>query len=168
MDYYRIGYIANTLGVKGELKVLLLTDNANRFNGLKACYVDTCNGRLQVEVEKYRPYKANCIALKLRGYDNINSVLDFKGKYLEVDKDNLARLEEGHYYIFEIIGCRVLTMDGASLGSVADVLSQGANDLYVVTGEKGEILIPAVKEMVKDIDIIGKTIRVDLPEGLIE
>jgi 16S rRNA processing protein RimM len=168
VEYFRIGYIANTLGVKGELKVVLLTSIPDRFETLQTCYIDTGTGKLQVRVEKQRPYKTNSIALKLTGYDDIDSVTGFKGKYLEVDRDNLATLEEGHYYVFEIIGCSVINADGCVLGEVVDVLSPGAHDLYVVMGKHGEILIPAVKEMVKDIDIREKTIRVSLPEGLIE
>ncbi|MDD2573225.1 MAG: ribosome maturation factor RimM [Bacillota bacterium] len=168
MDYYRIGYIANTLGLRGEMKVLLISNVPDRFEDLKDCFINSGNIRLPVEVERYRPYKKNCVALKLKGYDDANSVEALKGRYLEVDRANLAKLEEGHFYMFDIIGCKVFTTDGELLGEVEDVLSLGTNDLYVVKGERGEILIPAVKEMVKDIDIAKKTIRVQLPEGLVE
>ena len=123
MDYFRIGYIANTLGVKGELKVLLLSSIPDRFRGLDRCYIDTGAGRLRVNVERYRPYKKGIIALKLKGYDDANSVLGFKGKYLEVDRENLAPLQEGQFYVFDIIGCKVKDTDGAVLGEVVDVLS---------------------------------------------
>lgn len=168
MEYYRIGYIANTLGIKGELKVLLLTNITGRFKDLKDCYIDTGDGRLPVQVEGYRPYKKGIIALKLKGYDSINPVQAFKSKYLEVDRDNLAQLPKGHYYVFDIIGCKVLTTDDTELGRVVDVLSPGAHDLYVVKCDSGEILIPAVKEMVKNIDMDKKIMVVSLPEGLIE
>lgn len=168
MDYYRIAYIANTLGIRGELKVLLISNVPDRFDGLEDCYIDTGKERLPVQVERHRPYRKNCVAIKLKGYDDIRSVEPFKGSYLVVDRANLAKLEEGHFFVFDIIGCKVLTTDGEAIGEVEDVLSSGANDLYVVKREKGEVLIPAVKEMVKDIDIAKKTIRVQLPEGLVE
>lgn len=168
MDYYRIGYIANTLGIKGELKVLSISNVPGRFDNMKSCYIDTGNGKLSLELERYRPYKGRYIALKFLGYDDIDSVAMFKGKYLEVDEGNLAELEEGHFYVFDIIGCKVLTADGESLGEVGDVLSHAGNDVYVIKGKKGDILIPAVKEIVKDIDIVKKAIKVDLPEGLVE
>jgi 16S rRNA processing protein RimM len=168
MEYYKIGYIANTLGIKGEMKVLLLSNIPDRFKDLEECYINTGTGRQRVEVERYRPYKTGSIVLKLKGYDDANSVLPFKGKYLEVDRDNLARLEEGQFYVFDIIGCKVLEADGSMLGEVVEVLSPGAHDVYVVKGDKGEILIPAVKEMVKEINIREKIISVQLPEGLVE
>jgi 16S rRNA processing protein RimM len=168
MDYFRIGYIANTVGIKGELKVLLISNIPERFKDLKECYIHTGTVRLQVEVERYRHYKKGYIALKLKGYDDANSVSAFKGKYLEVDRENLAQLSEGQYYVFDIIGCKVLDSDGSVLGEVTEVISPGANDVYVVKGPRGEILIPAVKDMVKSIDIGEKTIRVELPEGLVE
>ncbi len=168
MEYYKIGYIANTLGVRGELKVVVVSNIPDRFENLKCCYIDTGNVRLPVEVERERTHKTGIAAIKLKGYDDLDSVLAFKGKYLEVDRNNLAELGEGHYFVFEIMGCRVVTTDGTLLGEVTDVLTRDAHDLYVVEGEKGEILIPAVRDMVKEIDIDKKTIRVDLPEGLME
>ncbi len=168
MDYYKIGYIINTLGIKGELKVFPVSNIPNRFDDLKICYINTEKGRLPMDVEKSRPYKKKYVLLKFKGYDGINSVIGFKGKYLEVDRANLAQLQEGHFYVFDIIGCKVYTENNELLGKVKDVLPSGASDLYAVEGEKGEMLIPAVKEIVKHIDITTKTIRVQLPEGLIE
>ena len=74
MEYFKIGYIANTLGIKGEIKVLLLSNIPDRFKDLEECYINTGAGRLRVEVERHRPYKTGSIALKLKGYDDANSV----------------------------------------------------------------------------------------------
>ncbi len=169
MDYYKIGYIVNTLGIKGELKVLPLSNIPNRFNSLERCYIDIDGHRLAMDVEKRRAYKGGrYIALKFRHYDEIDSVIGFKAKYLEVDRANLAPLQEGHFYVFDVIGCKVYTERNELLGNVKDVLPTGANDVYVVEGEKGEILIPAIKSIVKRIDIASKVIDIQLPEGLIE
>ena len=136
----------------------------DRFDGLRTA-IDT-EGKAVGAGGKAQPYRKNC-GYKAKGYDDIRSESQ-RGSYLVVDRANLAKLEEGHFFVFDIIGCKVLTTDGEAIGEVEDVLSSGANDLYVVKREKGEVLIPAVKEMVKDIDIAKKTIRVQLPEGLVE
>lgn len=168
MEYYRIGYIANTLGIGGELKVQTLTSDISRFSSLKSCYIDMEKEKERVEVQYYREYKKNYIIVKLKGFDTKGGTEKFKGKYMVVDENNLARLEEGRYYIFQILGCRVKTAEGEELGEITDVLQPGGNDVYVVTEGKREILVPAVKRFVKDIDIKRKVITVDLPEGLIE
>jgi 16S rRNA processing protein RimM len=168
VEYIRIGYIANVLGIRGELKVEPLTSDTGRFGRLEYCYIDTGKGRLKVFPEHHRAYKNKHIILKLKSYDSIDSVLKFKGKYIEVDRKNLAELKEGSYYIFDIIDCTVYTVDGLELGKVVDVLQPGGNDVYVVAGDRGEILVPALKHVVKDIDIANKLIKVDLPEGLMD
>jgi 16S rRNA processing protein RimM len=168
VKYIRIGYITNVLGIKGELKVEPLTSNTDRFYGLEYCYIDTGKGRLKVCPEYHRAYKNKLIIIKLKGYDSIDKVQQFKGKYLEVDRDNLAKLQEGSYYIFDIVDCTVYTNDGLEIGKVVDVLQPGGNDVYVVAGKRGEVLIPALRHVVKHIDIENKVIRVDLPEGLME
>ncbi|MBA1333830.1 MAG: 16S rRNA processing protein RimM [Firmicutes bacterium] len=168
MEYYRIGYIANTLGIAGELKVQVLTNDIARFSSLEFCFIDMGKEKERVEIQYYREYKKGYIIIKFRGLDTISETEKFKGRYMVVDEDNLAQLEEGHYYIFQILGCRVKTEEGEELGEVTDVLQPGGNDVYVVRGREKEILVPAVKQFVKDIDIKRKVITVDLPEGLIE
>lgn len=166
--HIRVGYIFNTLGIKGELKVEPLTNDIKRFDDLEYCYINMGKFREKVYIQSYRPYKNGNIIVKLKDYDDINSVLKFKGRYMEIGEENLAQLEEGHYYIFQIIGCRVFTTDGEELGSVVEVLQPGGNDVYVVEGDKGQVLIPAIKEVVKEIDVDNKIIKVVLLEGLIE
>lgn len=166
--HIRVGYIFNTLGIKGELKVEPLTNDIKRFDDLEYCYINMGKFREKVYIQSYRPYKNGNIIVKLKDYDDINSVLKFKGRYMEIGEENLVQLEEGHYYIFQIIGCRVFTTDGEDLGSVVEVLQPGGNDVYVVEGDKGQVLIPAIKEVVKEIDVDNKIIKVVLLEGLIE
>lgn len=168
MDYYRVGYIAKALGIKGEVKVVPISNIPNRFRSLKDCFIDTGGVRLPVNVESVRPCVRDFVALKFTGYDDADSVAAFKGKYLEVDSDNLAKLKKGQYYVFDIIGCKVFTTDGEFLGEVVDVISRDTYDLFAVKGEKGDIFVPAIKEMVKDIKIAKKTIKVHLPKGLVE
>jgi 16S rRNA processing protein RimM len=168
MDYYKIGYITNTLGIRGELKVQPLTGSIDRYGELEFCYIDMGKAKEKVRIEYYKPYRKETIVIKLEGYNSINEVEKFKGKYLVVDEENLAELEEGRYYIFQIIGCRVKTENGEEIGEVTEVLQPGGNDVYVAKGKKGEVLIPAVRQVVKRIDINNGVIIVDLPEGLIE
>lgn len=168
MEYIRIGYISNILGIKGELKVVPLTDNVKRYDILEYCYIDMEEYREKVCIEKYKPYKKKNISVKFKDYDDANSVLKFKGRYIEVDKANLVELKKDQYFIFQIIDCRVYSIEGEDLGKVVDVLQPGGNDVYVVKGPTGKILIPAIKAVVKKIDVNDKVIHVELPEGLIE
>jgi len=168
MEYIRIGFITNILGIKGELKVEPLTDDIKRFDELECCFIDMGKYRQKVYLERYRLYKKKNIVMKFKYYDNADNVLKFKGRYIEVDTENIVKLEKGHYFIFQIIDCQVYSTEGEELGKVVEVLQPGGNDVYVVKGPGGDILIPAIKDIVKNVDVENKIIRVDLPEGLIE
>ncbi len=168
MEYIKIGYITNTLGINGELKVEPLTSDVGRFGVLESCYINMGKHRKKVRLERYRRYKKKHVIVKFEGLDDIASVERFKGRYMEIDMENAVRLPEGHYFIFQLLGCRVYTSQGDDLGQVVEVLQPGGNDVYVVKSPAGEVLIPALKDVVREIDIENKTIRVDLPEGLLE
>ncbi|WP_130806913.1 ribosome maturation factor RimM [Senegalia massiliensis] len=165
MKNIKVGKIINTHGIRGELKVLPLTDDPKRFSDLKEIYIDDDSYYIQKV-----GYKKNFPIIKLKEYSNINDVLKFKEKYIYISEENLVDLEEDSYFIFQIKGLKVFTLEGLEVGIVKDVLTPGANDLYVVKSENKnkEYLIPAVKEFIKEIDLENKKIIINPIEGLLE
>jgi 16S rRNA processing protein RimM len=170
IEYLEIGEIVNTHGVKGELKVIPLTDNPERYNYLTWVYIDK-NGLLErFDIESARIAKGN-VLLKLKGIDNSDAAVKLKGLYLKVNRENAVKLPEGSYFICDLVGCEVIDIVAGKLGILADVLKTGSNDVYVVSNETNsgkEILIPALKEIVIDISTVDKKITISLPKGLLD
>lgn len=162
-EFITIGKAVAPHGVRGDVRVVPLTDFPERFSSLKTVRLD--DGRvLTVEGAKYHK---QFVLLKFRGLDDRNAVEPIKGKLLQVGRADLVPLPEGHYYIFDIIGLEVFDEAGASLGRVADVLATGANDVYITEREGSKpLLIPAIKEVVRSIDIPGGRMVVKLQEEL--
>lgn len=164
----RVGLIINTHGIKGEVKLKSLTDDNNRFRDLKTIYLEK-TGRfckvLGVKFVKDTPI------LKLEGIDSIEEASIFKNTYISIDKEDLVDLPEDTYFIFDIIGCSIININNDSvLGKVVDVITYTPNDVYVVELEdsKKEVLIPVVKEFIKQVNIKDKKIFIDPIEGMIE
>lgn len=168
-DLLRVGVIANTHGIKGEVKVFPTTDDPQRFKMLKDVILDTGREKLNLEVESARFFK-NMVILKFKGIDNINDVEKYKGRDLLVTRENAVPLEEGEYFIADLIDLEVYDEAGARLGILYDVMQTGANDVYVVKNEESgrEILLPAIDECVLDINMEEGKILVHLMEGLID
>ncbi len=165
-NYLRVGVISSTHGIKGEVKVFPTTDDVNRFKELKKVILDTGKELLPMEIEGVKFFKQMAI-LKFKGIDDINDVEKYKGKDLLVDRENAVKLEEGEYFIYDLIQSEVITDEGEMLGYLAEIISTGANDVYVVKTEDGkEILIPSIKECILDVDVDHKKITVHLLNGL--
>ncbi len=165
-DYFRVGVIANTHGIKGEVKVFPTTEDPSRFQGMKRIVLDTGDEKLVWEVASARYFK-NMVILKFRGIDDINDVEKYKGMDLLVPREDAIPLEEGEYYIADIIGARVETEDGTFFGELRDVLQTGANDVYVVDHEGREVLLPVIADCVLDRDLEKKVVTVHIMEGLL-
>ncbi|OKP99332.1 ribosome maturation factor RimM [Paenibacillus sp. P46E] len=167
-----VGKLVNTHGIRGEIKILSSTDFPEvRFAPGKKLLVVPADGspKFEVTVETAREHKGMYIA-KLEGYTNINQVEKYKGSMLKVPSDDLVELPENEYYFHQIVGCEVYTDvdDSQPLGQITEILQPGANDVWVVKPAKGpEILIPVIKDVVLDVDIQEKKIRVHLMEGLL-
>lgn len=158
-----IGRIGAPHGVRGEVRIVPLTDFPDRFEGLKQAYLDD-NG--VVEFEQVR-YHQKFIIAKFKGFDNRDAVDRIKNKLLRVERSEVPPLGEGEYYSFDIIGLNVVTEEGEQLGQVTDVLKTGSNDVYVAKNEDGkETLIPALKKVVTNIDLIAGMMTVKLQEVL--
>lgn len=167
-DKLRVGVIASTHGIKGEVKVFPTTNDLNRFKSLKNVWMDTGKEELKLEIEGVKFFKKFAI-LKFKGIDNINDIEKYKGRDLYVSRENAQRLRRNEYYIVDLIGVSVWEEDGRYLGVLKDVIETGANDVYAVDMEDGrELLIPAIKQCILEVDIEGKKMVVHLLEGLLE
>lgn len=165
-----VGKIVNTHGIRGELKVLSSTDFPDiRFaEGKKLIFVQPETGRrVEATVENARPSKGTYI-LKFKEYGNINEVEGFKGWDLKVTKEETLELPENEYYFHEIIGCAVVTDEGEQIGSIMEILRPGANDVWVVKMNNGkELLLPVIDDVVLDVDVAAKLVKVHMMEGLL-
>lgn len=162
-----IGQIVNTYGIKGFLKVVPYTDDITRFEDLKSIYIEIKNSLETFIIEEVK-YSKNLVLLKLRGIDDINTAEKFKNCYIKIDRKDAVKLPEDSYFIVDLIGIKVLTDNNEELGNIVDVYPTGANDIYVVKNELGkQVLLPAIGEVIKNVDIENKKMIVHLIEGLV-
>lgn len=162
-----IGQIVNSYGIKGFLKVVPFTDNVNRYDDLKTIYIEKNKKLTQMEIEEVK-YHKNLVLLKLKGIDDINDTLEYKNCYIKIDRKDAVELPEDTYFIVDLIGLEVVTEEGLILGTLVDVFPTGSNDVYVVKDELGkQTLLPAIGEVIKNVDIENKKMTVHLLEGLI-
>lgn len=165
-----IGKVVNTHGIKGEIKVFPQTDFPEvRFKvGNKLSMFPPDGGQpIMIEILASREQKKMYV-LKLKGFDNINQVEKYKGWELKTSEEDRVELDEGEYYLRDIIGCAVETDEGESLGIITDVLSPGANDIWVVKLTNGkELLLPVIDDVVLEVDITARKVKVYLMEGLL-
>lgn len=163
----QVGVISSTHGVRGEVKVFPTTDNASRFKHLKKVYLDTGREQIPLEIQNVKFFKQFAI-LKFKGIDNINDIEKYKGKSLLIDREDAVELDEDEYYIADMIGMEVYTEDGCLFGTLKDVMETGANDVYIVDSkDNGEVLIPAIRDCILDVDVEKNRMMIHLMEGLI-
>lgn len=162
-----IGQIVNTYGIKGFVKVMPFTDNINRFEDLDSIYLQTKKGLETFEIEEVK-YSKNMVLLKLKGIDDINVAENYRNCYLKIDRKDAVELPEDTYFIVDLLDMEVETEEGEALGKIIDVYPTGSNDIYVVKNEEGkQILLPAISQVVKTVDIQNKKMIVHLLNGLI-
>ncbi len=163
----QVGVISSTHGVRGEVKVFPTTDDVKRFKKLKEVILDTGREQLRLEVEGVKFFKQFAI-VKFKGIDNINDIEKYKGKSLLVDRKNAVKLQKNEYFIADMIGLTVFTEDGETFGTLKDVLETGANDVYIIDSlEHGEVLVPAIKQCILDVNIEEGYMKIHLLEGLV-
>ncbi len=167
-QFLRVGVISSTHGVRGEVKVFPTTDDPERFKVLKKVLLDTGKEHRELEITGVKFFK-NQVILKFKGYDNINDIEIYKGMDLLIPREDAVPLEENENYIADLIDMTVVTDDGKTLGILVDVLQTGANDVYVVeTPGKKEILLPAIRDCILDVNVEEKNMRVHILEGLLD
>lgn len=166
-NYLRVGVITTTHGVRGEVKVFPTTDDPNRFMDLKKLYLDIGKELIPLELENVKFFK-QLVILKFKGIDNINDIEKYKGKDLLIDREDAVKLEEGEYFIIDLIDATVITEDGKELGVLTEILTTAANDVFVVTTpEAKEVLIPYINDCILDIDVANRKIIVRLLDGML-
>ena len=163
----QVGVITSTHGVRGEVKVYPTTDDAVRFKQLKHVLLDTGKETLSLEIQGVKFFK-QFVILKFKGIDNINEVERYKRCPLLVERKDAVELDEDEYFIADMIGMTVETEDGKEFGTLKDVIETGANDVYVIESrEHGEVLIPAIRECILDVDVEEQKMKIHLMDGLI-
>lgn len=163
----RVAKVINTHGVHGEVKAIPLSDFPERYAYLKRVFVEGDEIK-ECTVQSAR-WNKNMLLLKFEGIENANDAALLKNKYLAIDRQEAVLLPEDEYYIFEIIGMEVVDINGQRIGTIKDVLQNPANDVYVIRDEENrEILVPALKSIVKQVDLERKTMIVELPPGLVD
>lgn len=164
----QVGVITQTHGVHGEVKVFPTTDDPERFLDLEYVYLDTGREKKKLEIQNVKFFK-QLVILKFKGINNINDIEKYKKCALLVDRENAVELEEDEYFIADMIGMNVLTEDGEIFGILKDVIETGANDVYIVDSKKhGEVLIPAIKECILDVNVKEGRMLVHLMDGLVD
>ncbi|WP_349252455.1 ribosome maturation factor RimM [Anoxybacillus kestanbolensis] len=170
VKWFHVGKIVNTHGIRGEVRVISRTDfTEERYKIGNVLYIFMENKPpVEVKVASHRVHKSFDL-LTFEGYDNINLVEPFKGAIIKIPETQLQPLNEGEYYFHEIIGCTVVTEDGEPIGEIKEILTPGANDVWVVKRKKGgDVLIPYIDDVVKQVDVENKTITIHVMEGLLD
>lgn len=165
-DYLQVGVITSTHGIRGEVKVFPTTDDPARFKTLKNLVLDTGKTYIPLEIENVKFFK-QFVILKFKGINNINDIEKYKKMPLLVSREDAVELEEDEYFMADMIGMEVVTEDGEKFGVLKDIMETGANDVYVIdSDEHGEVLLPAIKECILEVNIEEQKMVVHLMNGL--
>lgn len=165
-DFLEIGQIVNSYGIKGFFKVVPFTDDITRFDDLKNIYIEKNRKLEKKEIEEVK-YHKNLVLVKIKGIDDINDTEQYKNCYLKIDRKDAVELPEDTYFITDLIDIDVFTEEGKTLGKIVDIFPTGSNDVYVVKDELGkQILLPAIGEVIKNVNILEKKMTVKLIAGL--
>lgn len=165
-EFVSIGIISKAHGIKGEVIVSPITDNPQQFFRLKELYVSDGNGKRHIlKIERIRE-KQNTFIIKFHGIEERDQAEILKHFYVEKRLEKNQELLPDEYFVFDLIGLQVKTTDGEIIGVVKDVLSLPANDVYEVQDKSRQILIPAIKSIVKKIDLENELILIEFLDGL--
>lgn len=167
-ELLQVGVVTQTHGIRGEVKVFPTTDDAGRFRDLKKVFLDTGREKLPLEIQGVKFFK-QFVIVKFKELDTINEVERFRRCPLLVPREDAVPLEEDEYYIADMIGMQVETEDGEAFGILKDVMETGANDVYVIDSiSHGEVLVPAIKECIRKVDVAEGKMTVHLMDGLVQ
>ena len=165
-EFVSVGYIARTHGIKGDVKVIPLSDVPGRYNTLKWVYVNTRSGETKKCYIRHVRKANDWLIVSFTSFRTVSEAEEIVGGYISVPLNEVPGLDKDIYYNFEIIGMDVYTVEGRCLGKVKDIISTGSNDVYIVKDNKAEHLIPAIRDVVKEIDTKRKRMVITLIEGL--
>ena len=168
VEEFQIGVITQTHGIKGEVKVFPTTDDVKRFKRLEKVTIDSGKKRFEAEIESVKFFK-QFVILKFKGFDTIEDIQPYKQAKLLVDREHAVRLRKDEYFVADLIGTKVVSDEGTELGVMTDVIETAANDVYVVKNSEGEeILFPAIKDCVKEVDLENGVITLHVMDGLLD
>ncbi len=166
-QYFEIGQIVNTFGIKGMVKVNPFTDDISQFEEMETILVDKKGSLQEMQIEEVK-YSKNQVLLKLKGIETVNDAEKYRNCYLKLPREKARKLPKNTYFIADLIGLEVYTEEGKLLGKVDDIYNTGASDIYVIKDTLGkQILLPAIKDVIKQIDLEQEKIVVHLLDGLV-
>lgn len=165
VEYFEIGQISNTHGLKGEMKVRPFTEKNEDYAKLENILVDF-NGTLKKYTVESVRYQKDVVLMKLKGVDDIEEAEKLKGHYIKIPRDSAKKINEDEYFIADLLGCEVY-QDETLLGVLDDVFTAGGSDVYVVKRKgKQDLLLPAISSVVKKVDVVNQKVFVEVPRGL--
>lgn len=167
-DMLRIGIVTTTHGLRGEVKVTPTTDDVKRFEKCDEVVLITKKGNLDLHVERVKYFK-DIVILKFKEFDKIEEVEGFRRCDLMVTRENAVPLEEGEYFICDVIGCRVENEEGEAIGTVTDTIETGANLVFAIeTSEGREVLFPVIPDCIKSVDVEARVVVAHVMKGLMD
>lgn len=165
-EYFEIGQIVNTFGIKGMVKVVPYTEDITNFERLKKIYIKQKKQKTEYEIEEVK-YHKNMVLIKLKNIDTVEQAENLRNATIEIPRKDATPLEEGTYYIADLLGMEVFTDEGELLGILQDIYNTGSNDIYVVKNELGkQILLPGIEDVIKEVLLEENKIIVHIIEGL--
>lgn len=162
-----VGQIVNTFGIKGFVKIYPYVDDIKRFDDLKKVHIKSKKQEKELEIEEVK-YQKNIVLAKFKGIETVEQANLLRNSYVEIDRCDAIPLEEGEYFIADLLGLDVFLDTGEKLGVLEDIYNTGSKDIYVVKNELGkQFLLPYIDDVIKNIDLENEKITVHLIEGLI-
>lgn len=166
-QYFEIGQIVNHFGIKGMVKVNPFTDDISQFEEMETILVDKKGSLKEMQIEEVK-YSKNQVLLKLKGIETVEEAEKYRNCYLKLPREKARKLPKNTYFIADLIGLEVYTEEGNLLGKVEDIYNTGASDIYVIKDTFGkQILLPAIKDVIKKVDLEQEKIVVHLIDGLV-
>lgn len=167
VEYFEVGQIVNTFGIKGQVKVVPFTDDVERFEEINEVYIEKKNELQLFQIEQVN-YHKNMVIIKFKGINTIEEAEKYRNCYLKIDRKHAKKLPKDTYFIADLLGLPVYTDEGKLLGKVDDIYNSGSSDIYVVKDEMGkQVLLPSIPEVLKEIDLENEKITVHIIEGLL-
>ena len=166
-EFFEIGQIVNTFGIKGFVKVKPFTDDLERFLELNSVLVEKNKKLQEMKIQEVKFHK-ELVLIKFKEIEDMNMTEKLRGCYIKIKRENARKLPENTYFIADLIGMKVFDEENNQLGRVDDIYNNKVHDVYVIKDDLGkQILLPSTKEVIKDIDIENDKIIVHLIDGLI-